>query len=98
LPQWAPGRCRSDGGTNTLVIANDLSWTWHSTFQGRWHGSGRGEVRDDVLVLSGWSEGTTTIGQPVPRRPTSIELKREGEMLAGHIHTSRKYEILFTRD
>ena len=98
LPEWAPGRWRSDGGTNELIIANDLSWTWTSTFQGRWSGSGHGEVRDGHLVLRGSREGTTTLGQPVPRGPIAFQMTRESEMLAGQIQTSRAYDVLFVRN
>jgi hypothetical protein len=100
LPQFAPGRWRSEGETNTLVITEDLSWTWTSTFQGRWsgHGRGRGEIRDGYLILDGSREGTTTLGQPVPRGPITIRLKRETETLAGQIQTARVYDVLFVRE
>jgi hypothetical protein len=98
LPEFAPGRWHSDGETNTLVIADDLNWTWTSTFQGNWSGSGRGEVRDGYLVLRGSRVGTTTLGQPVPRAQITIKLKRESETLAGQIQVSRTWDILFIRD
>ncbi len=98
LPEWAPGRWRSDGGTNNLVIAKDLNWTWASTFQGHWSGSGRAEVSDGDLVLHGSHKGTNTLGQPVPPGPMTIRLKRESETLAGQILTAHTWDILFVRD
>ncbi len=98
LPRFAPGRWRSDGGTNELVIANDLDWTWTSTHQGRWRGSGRGEVRDGQLVLHGSREGTTPTGQAVPRGPISFQLKRERDRLEGQLQTSYTYDLRFIRD
>jgi hypothetical protein len=98
LPQFAPGRWRSDGGTNKLIIAKDLSWTWTSTHQGRWHGSGRGEVRDDQLALHGSREGTTPIGQAVPSGPISFRLRRERDRLEGQLQTSYTYDLRLIRE
>jgi hypothetical protein len=97
LPQFAPGRWWSDGGTNTLAIERDLTWTWTSTFQGRYSGTGRGRVEGEELVLDGFSEGVDTRGHVIPRRPTSFRLKPEGDLLAGRLQTSRVYDVLFHR-
>jgi hypothetical protein len=46
LREWTPGKWRSTGGTNTLVIDRSMRWSWESTVGGRFSGSGTGEVRD----------------------------------------------------
>ena len=50
LHVWAPGRWRSTGGTNTLVIERDLRWSWSSSAGGQWSGSGRGQIEDGRLL------------------------------------------------
>jgi len=95
LEEWAPGRWRSE--TNELVIEEGLAWSWTSTFQGQWNGSGHGEVRAGQLVLTGTRKGTTTLGVTVPPGPIVLRLKREAETLAGQLETANKFDILFTR-
>lgn len=89
LRQWVPGKWRSAGGTNTLTIERDLTWSWGSSFGGRWNGSGRGEIRDGRLILEGWH--STSI-------PMMLKLKREGNVLVGELQTSRSYAITFERE
>jgi hypothetical protein len=52
LREWAPGRWRSTGGTNALVIERDLRWSWESAAGGRWSGSGRWEIQDGRLFFA----------------------------------------------
>jgi hypothetical protein len=98
LPQFAPGRWRSMGATNELVIENDLSWSWTSTHQGHWRGSGRGDVRDVYLVLHGTREGKDPLGRPVPPYPITIQLERQGDRLEGSIQAMLKSDVIFVRD
>jgi len=98
LPQFAPGRWRSMGGTNELVVADGLNWTWTSTHQGRWRGSGRGEVREGYLVLRGMRDGADALGHPAGRYPITITLERQGDRLEGSIQTMQKSEVTFVRD
>lgn len=84
LRQFVVERWISEHRKNTLVIAKDLSWTWTSTHEGVWAGSGHGNIRDDLLVLKGQRVGTTGPGRP-PEPPgvMTIELRREGKRLEG---------------
>lgn len=98
LPQFAPGRGRSDGGSNELVIAPELTWTWTSPHQGQFHGSGRGEVRDGDLVLTGFRKGVTSIGQPVIRTPITFRLRRERDRLEGQLQAAYTYDLRLSRE
>jgi hypothetical protein len=100
LPKFAPGQWISDGRTNTLVIAPDLSWKWTSTHQGQWSGSGRGEIRDGHLVLHGRRVGTTSQGSPAAPGPMTMRLKRERERLEGPLTSpsARTWDMIFFRD
>jgi hypothetical protein len=90
LRAWAPGKWRSTGGTNTLVIQPDLNWEWSSSFGGNWTGSGRGELRDGKLLLRGWHS---------TRTPMELRLLREGDMLLGELETrTRVWNIMFVRE
>ena len=91
LREWAPGKWRSTGRANALVIGRDLRWSWESSAGGRWSGSGRGEIEDGgrLLLLRGWH--STSI-------PMTLRLTREGEALVGELQTSRSYRIIFIRE
>jgi hypothetical protein len=89
LRDWAPGKWRSTGGTNRLVIDGALRWSWESSVGGKWTGSGLGEIQGGRLILRGWH--STSI-------PMTLRLVREGEALVGELHTSRQYTIIFTRE
>jgi hypothetical protein len=89
LRAWAPGKWRSTGGTNTLVIERGLRWSWESSAGGRFSGGGRGEVQDGKLVLSGWHSNSY---------PMTFQLTREGDALVGVLRTSRHYNIIFVRE
>jgi hypothetical protein len=89
LREWAPGKWRSTGGTNGLVIGRDLRWSWDSSAGGRWSGSGRGEIQDGRLLLRGWH--STSV-------PMMLRLTREGDALVGDLQTSRNYAIIFVRE
>jgi hypothetical protein len=89
LHVWAPGRWRSVGGTNALVIERDLRWSWDSSAGGRWSGRGSGEIRDGQILLRGWH--STSI-------PMQLRLTREGETLVGELQTSRSYRMIFLRE
>ena len=98
LPEFAPGRWRSLGESNELVIESDLSWRWTSTWQGRWRANGRGEVRGAMLVLQGTREGFDSVGKRYPRYPITITLERHDERLEGSIQAMLKTEVKFVRD
>jgi len=101
LRQFAPGRWISEHRSNTLVIAKDLSWTWTSTHEGVWAGSGRGDIRDGLLVLKGERVGTTGPGRrPEPPGVVTIELRREGKRLEGPLTSpsGNTWHMKFYRD
>jgi len=89
LREWAPGKWRSAGGTNSLVIERNLRWSWESSAGGKWSGSGRGEIEDGQLLLRGWYSSSTAM---------SLRLRREGDVLVGELQTSRSYPIIFERE
>ncbi len=89
LREWAPGKWRSTGGTNSLVIERSLHWSWESSAGGKWSGSGTGDTQDGQLLLRGWHSSGT---------PMSLRLSREGEALVGELQTSRSYRIMFERE
>jgi hypothetical protein len=87
LHDWAPGRWRSTGGTNTPVIDRRLRWLWDSSAGGKWSGSG--EIHDGRLILRGWH--STSI-------PMSLRLGGESDRLVGELQTSRSYPMIFLRE
>ncbi len=89
LREWAPGKWRSTGGTNSLVIERDLRWFWESSSGGKWSGTGSAEIEDGQLLLRGWHSSSA---------PMSFRLRREGDMLVGELQTARSYRIIFERE
>jgi hypothetical protein len=97
LETWVPGRWQSSGGTNMLIVGQDFSWQWQSTFGGDWKGNGSGRLEGNKIVLTGSFSGFSSAGQRVDGRPITITLTREGNMLAAELFTSRTWNIVFER-
>jgi len=98
LRRWLVGCWRSTGGTNRLVIKEDLGWTWESSYEGQWTGSGEGNIQGGVVTLTGRREGTTESRQSVPSYALVLELRREGEILTGEIRTLKRASIKYVRE